>query len=139
VTALVLDASIAVTWCFENEATDATRGLLEYLRQHDATVPSLWPLEIANTLAMAERRGRIVPADAAEFISLLDSLAVAVDAEMTRHAFGRILDLARSERLSGYGASYLELAMRLGVPLATKDHALAGAATRLGVTVMGMD
>jgi predicted nucleic acid-binding protein len=139
VTALVLDASIAVTWCFENEATDATRRVLAHLRQDEAAVPSLWPLEVANTLAMAERRGRIVSADAAAFVALLDSLAVTVDPETTRHAFGRILDLARSERLSGYNASYLELAMRLGVPLATKDHALASAASRVGVTVMGVD
>ncbi|HEY1798995.1 MAG TPA: type II toxin-antitoxin system VapC family toxin [Stellaceae bacterium] len=138
-TALVLDASIAVTWCFESEATDATRWVLAHLRQNDAAVPTLWPLEVANTLAMAERRGRIVPADAAAFVALLDSLAVAVDAETTNHAFGRILDLARTERLSGYDASYLELAMRLGVPLATKDRALASAASRVGVIVMGMD
>jgi predicted nucleic acid-binding protein len=83
--------------------------------------------------------GRIVSADAAAFVALLDSLAVTVDSETTRHAFGRILDLARSERLSGYDASYLELAMRLGVPLATKDRALASAASRVGVVVMGMD
>lgn len=110
-----------------------------HLRQNDAAVPSIWPLEVANTLAMAERRGRITPADAAEFVALLDSLAVTVDPETRQHAFGRTLDLGRSERLSVHDASYLELAMRLGVPLATKDLDLAKAAIRLGVTVMGMD
>ncbi|MGH7094506.1 MAG: type II toxin-antitoxin system VapC family toxin [Stellaceae bacterium] len=138
-TAFVLDASIAVCWCFDDEATDATRRLLEHLRRNDAIVPSVWPLEIANTLAMAERRRRIVRADASEFVALLDSLVVAIDSETARHAFGRTLDLARSERLSGYDAAYLELAMRLGAPLATKDRALADTAVRLGVTVMGMD
>ncbi len=54
----------------------------------------------------------------------------------TRRAFGQILDLARRERLSGYDAAYLELAMRLGIPLATKDDALIQAATRVGVPVL---
>jgi predicted nucleic acid-binding protein len=139
VTALVLDASIAICWCFDDEATDATRGLLDHLRRNEAIVPSVWPLEIANTLAVAERRGRIERADATEFVALLESLAVGIDGETARRAFGPTLDLARSARLSGYDASYLELAMRLGAPLATRDRALADAATRLGVTVMGMD
>lgn len=136
-TALVLDASIALCWCFDDEATDATRGILEHLRQNEAIVPSIWPLEIANTLAMADRRGRIVWADSIEFLTLLDSLVITIDGETARHAFGRTLDLARSERLSSYDASYLELAMRLGLPLGTRDRVLADAATRLGIAVMG--
>jgi predicted nucleic acid-binding protein len=47
-----------------------------------------------------------------------------------------VLELARSERLSAYDASYLELAMRRGVPLATKDDALAKAARRVGVMLL---
>lgn len=136
-TALVLDASIVVCWCFDDEATDATRQILEHLRENDAVVPSVWPLEIANTLAMAERRGRIARTDATEFVALLGSLAVVVDGETTHQAFGRTLELARGERLSAYDASYLELAMRLGLPLATKSSDLGTAATRLGVAVLG--
>jgi predicted nucleic acid-binding protein len=139
VSAFVLDASIAFCWCFENEATAATDRLLERLQGEEAAVPSLWHLEVSNALALAERRRRVKPAETAEFIALLESLTILVDGETPRRAFGRILDLARSERLTGYDASYLELAMRLGIPLATKGSDLGAAAARLGVVVLGVD
>jgi predicted nucleic acid-binding protein len=139
VTSFVLDASIAFAWCFDNEGTEAADRLLEQLRSDQAAVPSLWHLEVSNGLALAERRGRITRADTVRFIDLLESLTIVVDADTPRLAFGSILDLARSQRLTGYDASYLELAMRLGIPLATKDSALAGAAQRLGVAVVGTD
>ena len=96
-----------------------------------------WYLEVANVLAVAERCRRITPADTAEFIDLLETLMIDLDNETAPRAFNRILDLARSQRLTTYDAAYLELSMRLGVPLATKDGALSAAATRLGVTVLG--
>jgi predicted nucleic acid-binding protein len=139
VTAFVLDASITFCWCFDDEGTEATDRLLEHLRADEAAVPSIWYLEVSNTLALAERRGRITLADSAEFIDLLESLTIAVDGETERRAFGQILDLARSEKLSGYDASYLELAMRLGIPLATKDEALVKAASHVGVVVLSAD
>jgi predicted nucleic acid-binding protein len=139
VTSLVLDASITLCWCFEEEATPATDQLLERLQLESAAVPMFWYLEIANVLAVAERRRRITAADTAEFIDLLETLMIDLDHETPARAFGRVLDLARSERLTAYDAAYLELSMRLGVPLATKDGALGGAATRLGVMVLGAD
>jgi len=139
VTALVLDASITLCWCFEEEATQATDLLLERLFRESAAVPMFWNLEVANVLALAERRRRITRADATEFISLLETLMIDLDEETPLRAFGRVLDLARSERLTAYDAAYLELAMRLGVPVATKDPALAAAATRLGVPAIGAD
>jgi predicted nucleic acid-binding protein len=99
-------------------------------------VPSLWHLEIANVLALAERRGRIFPAESAELIALLEMLEIVVDGETSVRAFTRRLDLAREERLTAYDAAYLELAMRLGVPLASKDGDLCDAAERLGVNVL---
>jgi predicted nucleic acid-binding protein len=111
-------------WCFEEEATTATDRLLDRLLDDSAAVPALWHLEVANALALAERRGRITVADSAEFIELLDRLAIELDEETMPRAFGQILDLARSQRLTVYDAAYLELSMRLGVPLATKDAAL---------------
>jgi len=139
VTGLVLDSSIALCWCFEDEASEATDRLLERLRTEPALVPNLWHLEIANVLALAERRRRITAADIAEYLALLGDLELRVDETTSAHAFGRVLDLARRERLTAYDASYLELAMRLGVPLATKDGALGAAASRLGVAVLGAD
>jgi predicted nucleic acid-binding protein len=139
VTEFVLDASVALAWCFEDEATAATRGVVERLAVEAASVPAIWPIEVANVLALAERRRRITPADSAEFIARLESLAIQVDEATASRAFTRVLDLAREERLTAYDAAYLELAMRLGVPLATKDGALSDAAKRLGVAVLGAD
>jgi len=136
VTDFVLDASIALAWCFKNELTDAVAVLRDRLASESAAVPSLWHLEVANGLALAERRKRITSAESIELIELMDSFDIVVDEETPFRAFTRILDLAREERLTAYDASYLELAMRLGVPLASNDADLCDAAERLGVRVL---
>jgi predicted nucleic acid-binding protein len=135
VTDLVLDASVALAWCFKNEATAAADHVLERLAAEAASAPAIWHLEIANVLALSERRRRITPARSAEFIALLGTLAIVVDEETSLRALGRVLDLARAERLTAYDAAYLELAMRFGIPLASKDIDLCNAAERLGVSV----
>jgi predicted nucleic acid-binding protein len=136
VTDLVLDASVALSWCFKNEATAGADRVLERLVTEAASVPAIWHLEIANVLALSERRGRITPANSSEFIALLETLDVVIDEAMPSRALGRVLDLARAERLTAYDAAYLELAMRLGIPLASKDADLCDAAERLGVNVL---
>jgi predicted nucleic acid-binding protein len=87
-------------------------------------------------LALAECRKRITFAESAQLIALLGTLEIDVDRETSALAFTRILDLAREERLTAYEAAYLELAMRLGVPLASKDGDLCDAAERVGVTAI---
>ena len=134
-TTFVLDSSVALSWCFENESSDAAYRLLDRIRAEPAAVPNLWHVEVANVLALAERRRRITRAESAEFIALLESLQISVDVETSSRAFSRVLDLAREERLTAYDAAYLELAMRLGVPLASKDGDLCNAAERVGVMV----
>jgi len=119
VTELVLDASVALAWCFRDERTEATAELLERVQTDAAAVPSLWHLEVVNVLALAERRRRITPAESAELITLLE-----------------MLEIVREERLTAYDAAYLELAMRLGLPLASKDDDLCDVAERLGVSVL---
>jgi len=136
VTDFVLDASVALTWCFKNEATEAADRMLERLADEEAYVPGIWHLEIANVLALSERRRRITPAHSAEFIAMLETLVIVVDEETPSRAFGRVIGLAREERLTAYDAAYLELAMRLGLPLASKDGDLCDAAERLGVSVL---
>jgi predicted nucleic acid-binding protein len=136
VTDLVLDASVALSWCFKNQATATADRVLERLATEAASVPALWHLEIANVLALSERRGRITPANSSEFIALLETLDVLIDEETPSRALGRVLDLARAERLTACDAAYLELAMRLGIPLASKDADLCDAAERLGVNVL---
>ena len=138
-TDFVLDASVALAWCFEDENTPSARQILARLTAEAASVPATWPIEVANVLALAERRRRITPADSAEFIAKLEDVAILVDEETSSRAFGRVLDLAREERLTAYDAAYLELAMRLGVPLASKDADLCNTAQRLGVSVLRAD
>ena len=132
-TDMVIDASLALAWCFKDELTEPATRLLEELRSGAAAVPLLWPIEVANVLAIAERRKRITLAESAQLIALLETLEIDVDGETSALAFTRILDLAREQRLTAYDAAYLELAMRLGVPLASKDGDLCDAAERVGV------
>lgn len=132
----VLDASIALAWCFSDEATPATISLLERLESESAFVPELWSLEVANILIAAERRKRISYAKMTEFLSLLENLNIQVDNETSLRGFREILFLAHSEGLTTYDAAYLELAMRLGIPLATKDTQLHNVAKHLGVKII---
>jgi len=132
-TDMVIDASLALAWCFKDELTEAATRLLEELQSGAAAVPLLWPIEVANVLAIAERRKRITLAQRAQLIALLETLEIDVDGKTSALAFTRILDLAREQRLTAYDAAYLELAMRLGVPLASKDGDLCDAAERVGV------
>jgi len=134
---LVLDASVALAWCFDDETTAATQEVLERLDADRAIAPSLFPLEIANVLALAERRKRIRPSRVTEFVELIGTLAIEIEEQTSSRALHDVLNLARGEALTAYDASYLELAMRLGLPLASKDVSLRQAATRLGVPLLG--
>ena len=135
-TSFVLDASVTVAWCFDDESTPAAWALLDRLRAAPAYVPVLWALEIGNILVGAERRRRITHARAVEFLGILGDLDIHVDPDLPGRAFRDILPIARESRITTYDASYLELAMRLGLPLATKDTALARAATALRIKTL---
>jgi predicted nucleic acid-binding protein len=136
VSGFVIDASVALAWCFDDEAYGRNPRLLDRFEDERAEVPSLWHLELANALAMGERNKRITPARASEFIALIDGLPIVIDERTPNVALSTVLELSRREQLSAYDASYLELAMRRGVPLATKDNDLARAANHLGVTLL---
>lgn len=133
---LVVDCSVAVSWCFEDEASEAADALLLRIRDDGAVVPSLWHLEIANVLIQAARRRRITPDDAGARLRLMAALPIATDAETATRAWRDTLALARTEGLTAYDAAYLELAIRRHLPLATRDKALAEAARRRGVEVL---
>ena len=133
---LVLDASLALAWCFEGEATAETNAIRDGLNGTYAVAPAIFALEVANTLVVAERRKRITRRDIARFISLLETLDLRLDASDSERAFGDILDLARQLRLTTYDAAYLDLAMRQRVPLATRDQALRTAAQSCGVEAL---
>ena len=134
--AIVLDSSAALAWCFLDEVTPTSEALLARLATTPGLVPTLWYLEIANILAVSRRNQRIDTGRIHAFFAILDRLALRVDDSAHTHAFSRLLDLAHSEKLTVYDATYLELALRFGAPLASKDKALCAAAKRLGVEVL---
>jgi predicted nucleic acid-binding protein len=136
---LVVDCSVAVAWCIEDEAAPDTDALLERVRDEGAVVPSLWHLELGNVLLQAERRKRLKPGEVASRLELLQVLPIATDDETPARAWREVLALARSEHLTTYDAAYLELAMRRGLPLATKDVELGAAAGRVGVELLLRD
>ncbi|MCS7221251.1 MAG: type II toxin-antitoxin system VapC family toxin [Anaerolineae bacterium] len=132
----VLDASIALAWCFEDEPSAYAERVLERLGEGEAYVPALWALEIGNALLSAERRGRLTPAESTRFLELLRQLPIHLEEMPLPRVWGEILTLARAYQLSTYDAAYLDLAMRLGLPLATLDDALHQAATHCGVKML---
>ncbi|WP_068402822.1 type II toxin-antitoxin system VapC family toxin [Kribbia dieselivorans] len=128
---LVIDTSVTMAWCFEDEASEASDVVLEEVGRAGARVPSLWHLEVTNVLLVAERKRRITSAQAARFLALLGQLDLEVAHEVA--PMPELLELARRHRLSAYDASYLSLAERTGSRLATLDAALARAAAEAGI------
>jgi predicted nucleic acid-binding protein len=112
VSALVIDSSAALSWCFEDESSPESDILFERVRDRGAIVPGLWHLEVANVLLQAENRGRITVGDVAMRLELIAKLPITTDIETTVRAWREILALARAEGLTTYDATYLELAMR---------------------------
>jgi len=136
VTAFVLDSSVALCWCFENEATAETDELFRRARDEGAAVPNLWPVEVANVLVGAERSRRIDSTKLTEALLLLESIGLEIEADTSSRAFRELVQIAQVERLTTYDAAYLELARRRRLPLATKDRDLAAAARRHGVPLV---
>jgi predicted nucleic acid-binding protein len=135
--AFVLDCSVTLAWCFKDERTPATDALQDRLIIESALVPEHWCLEVANGLAVGERRKRIAAASVAPFVQLLGTLQIEVDDQLAERTFDHILPLARSHSLTAYDAAYLDLAIRRQLPLATLDEDVRRAATALGVPVLG--
>jgi predicted nucleic acid-binding protein len=134
---VVLDASQTIAWLFEDEADDAAMMLLRKVGAEGAMVPGLWRLEIANVLRNAAIRGRCDDDYVDESLSRLARLPIECDDETDSHAWTGTLALAREEHLTLYDAAYLELALRKGLPLASRDKELVSAAKRRGLEVVG--
>jgi predicted nucleic acid-binding protein len=134
----VVDSSIALTWCFEDEATQAADALLVKLTHDGAHAPSLWALEVLNVLVIAQRRGRITLKERQDRIALLHALPITLDTETAEQAWTITNLLAERHGLTLYDAAYLELAQRLNLPLATLDTDLRTAANAMGVPVLGI-
>lgn len=134
---LVLDSSAALAWVYGEETTQAIRQVFDALSQDGAWVPGLWKLEVANILEMGVRRGRHDAAFRDATLSDLALLTISLDPETDRHAWGATAQLAARHRLTLYDATYLELALRRGLPLATLDRKLRSAASAEGVVLLG--
>lgn len=134
----VLDSSVALSWCFEDERTDETDALLRRVAFSGAVAPVLWPLEVLNGLAMAERRQRLEPDTRVRLAGFLRDLPVSIDPETAAHVWDPVAGLALRFHLTVYDATCLELARRLALPLATLDQELRNAATDLRVPLLGM-
>ena len=130
---IVLDASAIAAWCFEDKSDPAADALLDRVATDGAAVPALWVFEVANLPAGAERRGRIDAARASTFLDLLAALPIAVDPRPATDLPLPLLAIARGTGLTAYDATYLELALRTGATLATRDARLRAAAATAGV------
>ncbi len=131
--AFVLDCSVAMAWYFEDEADALADAALERLAEEGALVPSLWSLEVVNVLLAAERARRITASDSARFLELIGDLPITVLETPFKRAAAQVVALGREHGLSAYDAAYLDLAMREGLPLASRDTTLCRAATACGV------
>ena len=132
----VLDNSVAMRWFFGDGKPlelNYASAVLDGMKKSAAIVPVTWGLEVANVLSRAEAQGFVTEARSEAFLELLDGLEIEADADTASHALSSILNLARRYRLSAYDASYLELALRKGIPLATLDKDLLKAANKAGV------
>ncbi len=131
--AFVLDCSVAMAWVFPDEASEATGRLRDSLIDDRAFVPSLWPVEVGSVLLAATKRGRLRADEWPGICASLEALPIEIDPVSTSRVWGPALALAGEHGLSTYDAVYLELALRMRLPLATLDRALAAAAEAAGV------
>lgn len=131
----ILDTSVAMAWCFEDETNPYADAVLDSLIDNAALAPSIWPLEVGNVLLVAERRNRISQSDSMRFLELLSSLPIKIESFSEQRMFEAILNLARKQKISSYDASYLDLAMQTGLKLATLDQSLRKAAGLCGVAL----
>ena len=134
-TTVVIDCSVAICWCFDEQSTDFTAAALLQVAQHTASAPALLSLEIVNVLAMSRRKKGLTDSQLANYVTRLHRLHWELEPVDLTRSLGPILELAQKHGLTSYDAAYLELAKRRALPLATLDRDLATAAQREGVAL----
>ena len=134
--AVVLDNSIVLCWCLADEVDPLAHRALLLTIEQGAVAPPLWRYELWNALLVNERRGRLEAADTRAVCLDLAQMRSELDAD---HEEAKVLDLAREHRLTAYDASYLEVARRRGLPLATLDRRLRDAAVAEGAALFGAE
>lgn len=131
----VVDNSVVMAWAFEDEESRYADTVLQSLGSARAVVPQVWPVEVANVLGVAERRGRLNAIDSDRFLALVSALPVDVVYPTAKAGTGALASVARTYSLSAYDASYLQLAVERGLALATQDRALRRAAEAADVAL----
>ncbi|HUP60683.1 MAG TPA: type II toxin-antitoxin system VapC family toxin [Thermoanaerobaculia bacterium] len=130
----VADASVAIAWIHPAQATPETDGMLDAIAAGDSlVVPALWPLEVANAITVLRRRRKLTSDEARLAIEMIRELPVAIDHEAAAIALTRLADLASEHELTVYDATYIELASRRQLPLASNDARMKRAAAQAGV------
>ena len=133
----VVDASVGFAWVYQGQATPETDRLLNEVGAGAAVVvPALWYLEMSNVFLLAQRRHRLTAVQRKTALEKFTTMQFTVDEEGTRHAFGKTSELAEKHGLTIYDATYLELAMRRSLPLASRDEALKNAAKQCGLKAL---
>jgi predicted nucleic acid-binding protein len=132
----IIDASVALSWCFADEDLEAADAVLDRLTIEEALVPAIWPFEVANGLRSAERQGRLRANEIPRVRGILVGLPIVVDETDLAHAVGPTLDAALRLGISVYDAAYVVLAAREDAPLASVDDRLRAAARTFGVELV---
>jgi predicted nucleic acid-binding protein len=134
---VVLDASVTMAWCFEDESTPPTDELLDRIAERGALVPAHWRLEVASALQAAVRRQRIDAVYRDASLVELGLMPITIDGDTNTYAWSATMRLAERFALTVYDAAYLELAHRHSLPLATLDQELRAAAPSLNIPLLG--
>ena len=132
----MVDASVALAWCFPDEASEYADAVLVALEGHSVLVPAVCALEVTNAVVVAERRKRISQPEIRRFVELLGGLTIHEESRPVDANVSNLLPLAREYGLSAYDASYLDVALRHGAPLATLDSGLEKAGRSAGVEIL---
>jgi len=129
----VLDASVALCWCFEDEADRYARSIFPVLRTTPAVVPAIWPAEFGNGLMVAERRKRISQVAVSELLTAFRELPIRIEPAISSERLPQLVSMARQHGLSVYDTLYLDIALEQELPLATIDKQMKRAARKMGV------
>ncbi len=135
----MLDCSVTMTWCFEDEASKSAEHSLALLEKRTASVPPIWSIEVMNVLRVAERKNRINISSSDHFIRFLNTLPITVDSGLNHFLNTSILAISRKHALSAYDAAYLEMALRYNIPLVSFDKNLCAAAKKEDVPFLSME
>jgi predicted nucleic acid-binding protein len=132
----VLDCSVTMAWCFEDESNSYTESVLDsLLKGHEAKVPPLWRLEVSNVLLLAIKKRRINSLIANNFKNTLTQLPIQTDESASERVFDTVFELGKELDLTAYDAAYFELALRENIPIATQDSQIIKAAKKQKIKI----